>query len=51
MEDKLEYYIEHEVRIRILEKISRQINNTLRWIFTAAVSAIIIPIVLKHYGY
>lgn len=45
-----EFYVDHEVRIRMLEKTYEKGINLLRWILTAAIGSVIVPIVLHHYN-
>jgi phosphate starvation-inducible membrane PsiE len=46
-----EFYIDHEVRIRVQEKLAKDIHNLLRWIIGIGITSVIIPIIMKHYGF
>lgn len=43
-----ECFIDHEVRLRVQEKIARDIHNLLKWILGTAIGAITIPILLRY---
>lgn len=45
-----EHYISHEVRLRLLEKINKDINATLRWLLGIAVTGVLIPLLLHKFG-
>ncbi len=44
-----DFYIDHEVRLRMLEKTYEKGLNLLRWILITAIGSVIVPIVLHHY--
>ncbi len=44
-----ECFVDHEVRIRIQEKVAKDIHNLLRWILGTVIIAVIIPIGLKYF--
>ena len=46
-----EHYIDHEVRIRILEHLAAQINNKMNICLTLIVGSLFIPVVLKFVGW
>lgn len=43
-----EDFINHEVRIRILQHISKQTNNKLNALITIAITGLIMPVILKY---
>lgn len=43
-------YIDHEVRIRIQERLSHEINVKLNALIGVAITAVLIPVVLKMWG-
>jgi len=45
------HYIDHEVRIRILEHLSAQINNKMNVALTLIVGSLVFPMVLKWLGW
>jgi len=45
-----EEYIDHELRIRMLEHLSRQMNQKLNALITIAITGFILPLLLKHFG-
>jgi|GEM_PF-6101528 len=49
MMDSSEFYIDHEVRIRLLEKISKDTNHLLRWILGVVIT-IGIPVLLHAFN-
>jgi len=51
MDDANEHYIDHEVRIRILEHLASQINSKMNVGLTLIASSLIIPVVLKWLGW
>jgi len=42
-------YLDQEVRIRILEKLSKDTHNLLRWTYGTVIISIIVPIILKYF--
>ena len=50
MNNQPEFYIDHEVRIRLLEKTSGNIINLLRWILGTVVIGVAIPVTLHSFG-
>lgn len=46
-----EHHIDHEVRIRILEHLSAQINNKMNVALTLIVGSLVFPMVLKWLGW
>ena len=49
MMDSSEFYIDHEVRIRLLVKISKDTNHLLRWILGVVIT-IGIPVLLHAFN-
>lgn len=47
---KDEKYVDHEVRIRLLEGINSDIRNLLKWILGVAITAVAVPLLLHKYG-
>lgn len=45
-----EQYIDHELRIRILEHLSKSTNKKLNALITIAITGFIIPMILKYFG-
>ena len=45
-----EEYIDHELRIRMLEILNRQTLNRLNALITIAITSLAMPIVLRHFG-
>ena len=45
-----ENYIEHEVRIRLLESIQKDTRNLIRGLLGGVITIIVMPIILHHYG-
>ena len=45
-----ENYIDHELRIRMIERVNKQLVNRMNGLITIAVTAVILPILLKHWG-
>ena len=45
-----ENYIDHEVRIRIVEKAICEINNKFNLLIGVLLSTIILPVIMHHYG-
>jgi hypothetical protein len=45
-----ENYIDHEVRIRMLEKLYGRMNSKLNGLILIAITGVIIPVLLKRYG-
>lgn len=43
-------YIDHEVRIRLLERSVSDISNLLRWILGTIVVGIALPVTLHSFG-
>ena len=46
-----EHYIDHEVRIRLLEHLAKQINNKMNIGLTLIAGSLVIPMVLKFLGW
>lgn len=46
-----EHYIDHEVRIRLLEHLASQINTKMNVGLTLIVGSLILPVVLKWLGW
>lgn len=46
-----EHYVDHEVRIRILEHLSKQINNKMNVALTLIIGSIVLPVGLKWLGW
>ena len=51
MDDANEHYIDHEVRIRILEHLASQINNKMNIGLTLIAGSLFIPVVLTWLGW
>ena len=49
MTDK-EQYIDHEIRIRLMEHLSKQMNNKLNALITIAITGFLLPMVIKYIG-
>lgn len=45
-----DFYINHEVRIQLLEKTTKDIHHLLRWILGAVVIGVVIPVTLHSFG-
>jgi hypothetical protein len=43
-------YIDHKLRIRLLELLSKSTNNKLNALITIAITSMALPIVLKYFG-
>ena len=50
MDNVNEHYIDHEVRIRILEHLANQINNKMNVALTLIAGTLVIPVILKWLG-
>lgn len=48
--DNIENLVDHEVRIRVVEKAVNEINNKLNLMIGVLVSSIIVPVILHHYA-
>jgi len=48
--DNIENMVDHEVRIRVVEKAISEINNKFNLIVVIYVSSIIMPVILHHYA-
>lgn len=46
-----EEYVDHEVRIRMMEHLSKQMNGKLNAIITIAVTGFLLPTILKYLGF
>lgn len=51
MENANEHYIDHEVRIRLLEHLASTINNKMNVGLTLIAGSLVIPVVLKWLGW
>lgn len=51
MDDMNENYIDHEVRIRLLEHLAKQINNKMNVGLTLIAGSLVIPVFLKWLGW
>lgn len=51
MDEMNEHYIDHEVRIRLLEHLAKQINNKMNIGLTLIAGSLVIPVVLKWLGW
>lgn len=51
LDSMTEHCIDHEVRIRLLEHLAKQINNKMNIGLTLIAGAIVIPVVLKGLGW
>ena len=50
IEEKLtEHIIDHEVRIRLQERLASDIHKLLRYILATAIGSILIPLGLKYF--
>jgi hypothetical protein len=47
--NNIEQFIDHEVRIRMLERTYAKGLTLLWWILGTAVAAVVVPIILHHY--
>ena len=45
-----ENYIDHEVRLRVVEKAIHDINIKFNLLIGVILSSIVMPVVLHHYG-
>lgn len=50
MSDSKEHYVDHEVRIRMLERLSHQLNSKMNAMITIAITAVLIPLALKYFS-
>ena len=50
MKTNPEFYFNHEVRIRIVEKTARSIHNILLWLLGTVIVGIAIPVTLHSFG-
>lgn len=41
-------YIDHELRIRLLEHLSKSMNSKLNALITIAVTSLVIPVLMKY---
>ncbi len=41
-------YIDHELRIRILEHLSKQLNSKMNALITIAITGLFIPVLMKY---
>lgn len=41
-------YIDHELRIRLLEHLSKSMNHKLNALITIAITGLIIPVLMKY---
>ena len=46
-----EHYIDHEVRIRVLEHLAKQINNKMNLALSMIAGSLVLPIILKLLGW
>jgi len=46
-----EPYIDHEVRIRVLEHLAKQINNKMNLALSMIAGSLVLPIILKLLGW
>lgn len=51
MDNMNEHYIDHEVRIRLLEHLARQINNKMNVGLTLIAGSLVIPVIIKWLGW
>lgn len=51
IENMNEHYIDHEVRIRLLEHLAKQINNKMNIGLTLIAGSLVIPVILKCLGW
>jgi hypothetical protein len=51
MDKTQENYIDHEVRIRMLEILNKKINLKMNAGLGLILSGIVVPILLKHWGF
>lgn len=45
-----EEYIDHELRIRMLDILSKQMNNKMNALITIAIMGFAFPMILKYFG-
>lgn len=41
-------YIDHEIRIRMLEKVNQQLVTRMNALLTVAITGLLIPVVMKY---
>lgn len=51
MDSMNEHYIDHEVRVRLLEHLAKQINNKMNVGLTLITGSLVIPVILKLLGW
>lgn len=44
-----EKFMQHEVRIRMLEQLARDTKNLLKWILAVAVGSVLVPMLIHYY--
>lgn len=45
-----EEYIDHELRIRMMEHLNKQLNQKLNALITITITGFLLPLFLKHFG-
>ncbi len=50
MNNQPEFYIDHEVRIQLLEKSVAEISSLLKWLLGTVVIGIALPVTLHSFG-
>jgi len=45
-----DFYINHEVRIQMMEQVAKDIKSLLRWIIGIGITSVVIPIFMHKYG-
>lgn len=44
-----EKFMQHEVRIRMLEQLTKDTKSLLRWLVAIGLSSVLIPVLLHYY--
>ena len=44
-------YVDHEVRIRLLEELLTRVDHKLNWMISLVIGSIIIPVLLRSTGF
>lgn len=43
-------YIDHELRIRMIELVNKQLNNKMNMLITIAITGFAMPMLVKYFG-
>ena len=46
-----EQYIDHEIRIRLLERTNKEIRTALYSLIGIGITSIVLPVILHHYNF